>query len=178
MGTAGDDTTPVDAVALREACREAARAIAAVSSQVDLALREAEPPVTELSAGIARVVAAAEALRRNPALANDPNLAVIAGFVHGAIEHMQFYDRMSQHLGHVYDYMMAIAARVGDVADNPAIDPTPEAARAEWEALRARFYSRLLTEPQRQLFDMLLPPDTGSTGRMRLRADLGSIELF
>lgn len=167
-----------DAAALGEVCREAARAIAAVSSQVDLALRESEPPVTELSAGIARAVAATEALRANPQLADDPNLAVIREVTRAAIEQLQFYDRMTQHLGHVYDYMMAIAARVGDVADDPTVDATPELARAEWEALRSRFYSRLLTEPQRQLFDMLLPPDTGSTGRMRVRADLGSIELF
>lgn len=172
------ETTASDAAALREACREAARAIAAVSSQVDLALREAEPPVSELSGGIARIVAASEALKRNPALASDPNFAVIGDVVRAAIEQLQFYDRMTQHLGHVYDYMMAIAARVGDVADDPTVDGTPEMARAEWEELRSRFYSRLLTEPQRQLFDMLLPPDTGSTGRMRLRADLGSIELF
>jgi hypothetical protein len=173
-----DEAAEQEAPSLRDACGEAARAIAAVGGQIDLAIRESEEPVAQMSAGVARVVEATEALMASDALRDNPDLATVRAFVHGAVEHMQFYDRMTQHLGHVYGYMMAIASRMGNLAESPELDGTPEDARKNWEELRSRFYGRLLTEPQRQLFDMMLPPDTGITARMRQRADPGSIELF
>ena len=175
-GSEGRPST--DGPSLRDACSEAARAIAAVGGQIELAVRESEEPVAQMSAGVARVVEATDALLAREGMANDPDLAAVRAFVHGAVEQMQFYDRMTQHLGHVYNYMMAIASRMGDISEDPSIDGTPDIARANWEELRSRFYSRLLTEPQRQLFDMMLPPDTGMTARMRQRAEPGSIELF
>lgn len=177
-GQSADGSLMAEGPALREACTEAARAIAAVGSQIELALRESEAPVSQMSAGVARVVEATDALLAKPGLAGDQDLAAVRAFVQGAVEQMQFYDRMSQHLGHVYQYMMAIASRLGDIAEDPSFDGTPDIARTNWEELRSRFHSRLLTEPQRQLFDMMLPPDTGITARMRQRAEPGSIELF
>ena len=178
QGNSPNGSLMADGPALREACSEAARAIAAVGSQIELALRESEAPVSQMSSGVARVVEATDSLLAKPGMAGDPDLIAVRAFVQGAVEQMQFYDRMSQHLGHVYNYMMAIAARMGDLSENPDIDGTADIARTNWEELRSRFYSRLLTEPQRQLFDMMLPPDTGITARMRQRAEPGSIELF
>ena len=85
---------------------------------------------------------------------------------------------MFQHLTHVHDYLMSVAGRLGAISEETDADPDPSAARAGWERLRGRFYSRLLTEPQRQLLDMMLPSQAGNSVRMRERAALGSIELF
>lgn len=173
-----DDCPSLDGLSLRDACSEAARAIAAVGGQIELAIRESELPVEQMSSGVARVVEATDALLARDGMRDDADLAAVRAFVHGAVEQMQFYDRMTQHLGHVYNYMMAIASRMGQISENPGVDETPDIARANWEELRSRFHSRLLTEPQRQLFDMMLPPDTGMTARMRQRSEPGSIELF
>jgi len=176
MDRPGNNGLPDDGA--REASQEAARAVAAASAQMDLALREAEGPVGQLGTDVERMIAALEQLKASPATANATELEVLQLRLTSAIQQLQFYDRMFQHLTHVHDYLMSVAGRLGAISEETDADPDPSAARAGWERLRGRFYARLLTEPQRQLLDMMLPSQSGSSARMRERAALGSIELF
>ena len=121
--------------------------------------------------------AAVDALRASPLTAAAPELGVLQAQLTSAIQQLQFYDRMFQHLTQVHDYLMSVAERMGSLADADAGLELPT-AQSPWERLRAKFYTRLLTEPQRQLFDLMLPPAAGSCPPMRERAALGSIELF
>ena len=176
MDRPGNNGLPDDGA--REASQEAARAVAAASAQLDLALREAAGPVGKLGTDVEQMFDALEQLRARPATAAAPELASLQLRLTSAIQQLQFYDRMFQHLSHVHDYLMSVAGRLGAGNEEPEADRDPSVASAGWGRLRERFYSRLLTEPQRQLFDMMLPADAGSGTRMRERAALGSIELF
>ena len=163
---------------MRDAGRETARAVAAASAQLELALREAEGPVGQLGVDIEAMCAALESLRATPGMPDAREFDALQRRLTSAIEQLQFYDRMFQHLTQVHDYMMSVAERIGSIAEKPDIEFAPSTVPVIWERLRAKFYSRLLTEPQRQLFDLMLPPATGSCSPMRERAALGSIELF
>ena len=176
MESAGNRSLPHDG--MRDASREAARAVAAASAQLQLALREAEGPVGQLGIDIEGMLASLESMRATPGMPDAPEFTALQARLTSAIQQLQFYDRMFQHLSQVYDYMMSVAERMGSLAETPDIDFTRSAVLGVWERLRAKFYSRLLTEPQRQLFDLMLPPAAGGCSPMRERAALGSIELF
>ena len=72
MDRPGNNGLPDDGA--REASQEAARAVAAASAQMDLALREAEGPVGQLGADVERMIAALEQLKASPATASAPEL--------------------------------------------------------------------------------------------------------
>lgn len=175
-----------------ETSRESARAIAAATSQVDLALKEAQWPVDQLGTNITRMSAELEdlgaTLRLQERSPGDPSvcrdLAKSIELLHaelgGAIQQVQFYDRMFQHLCHVRDYMAAVAARLAAHAeDEETGDRSAAKTQPAWEEIRRRLYARLVSEPQRELLDIMLPVTSGGrAAERRDRAALGSIELF
>lgn len=175
-----------------ETSRESARAIAAATSQVDLALKEAEWPVDQLGTNITRMSTELEDLRAtlrlqerspgDPTVARDlgKSIELLHAELGSAIQQVQFYDRMFQHLSHVRDYMAAVGARLAAQAeDDETGDRSAQETHPAWEEMRRRLHAKLVSEPQRELLDTMLPPAASTrTNERRERAALGSIELF
>jgi hypothetical protein len=171
----------------------AARAIAAATAQIDLALREAHQPVESLGNTLERISAHMKELRgkflthtrgcsdAQGMLEMDLAVEALAGEMAAAIQNMQFFDRMFQHLTHVHDFLTGGADNLARVANAPDTDDADEAAR-RWEALRVRLFSRLLSDAQRQVLDIVLPPQYWGGGQggpvKAVRATPGEIELF
>lgn len=159
-----------------------ARAITAATMQIELALHEAAEPVEQLGTVIARlakVLGEIRAERNSDDAALDQRLERLRADLSAGIERLQFYDRMVQHLSHVRDYLSAIS---NHIADGTAIDEETADEEA-WEELRARLRRRLISDPQRWLLDLVLPPresqrDASAAEAEDLPAAQGSIELF
>ncbi|MBS0378601.1 MAG: hypothetical protein JSS29_08955 [Proteobacteria bacterium] len=161
---------------------EAARAVAAASCQLELALREARVPAESLGESM---MAISEAERRPEAHQ--------AGALHGlrqdhlsrCIESLQFFDRLSQHVTHVCGFLSTIAEYIGDSIGLPSapVDWSPEGLeRHAWELMRQRLRGRLISDAQRELLDLILPPlepvQCASTPAPAVYDAEGSVELF
>jgi hypothetical protein len=172
----------------------AARAIAAATAQINLALREAHEPVDSLGQTLERIAAHMQELRgqflthtkhcgdAQGMLEMDLAVEKLAGEMAGAIQSMQFFDRMFQHLSHVHDYLTGGADNLAAVASAPRAADV-EAAAKRWEELRERLFSRLLSDAQRQVLDLVLPPQFWNTQRRNAaktaaHASPGEVELF
>ena len=167
---------------------EAAQAIAASVAQIELAVREVQPVVEQLGLLIEQMSSGLGALRATRPRNFDP--AVIAVFpddfdraiarlqkhVNGSITHLQFYDRMVQHLAHVQDFLSGVA---GELANRSTSDPVDAQV---WDTLRDKLRARLISQSQRQLLDAMLPPPEGAelnSGQAREEhAAQGTVELF
>ncbi|MBS0418107.1 MAG: hypothetical protein JSR66_10365 [Proteobacteria bacterium] len=167
---------------------EAAQAIAAAVAQIELAVREVQSPVAELSQLIDQMSTGLGGLRSDRRRVADPD--VVAVFpdafdravdklqkqINGSITQLQFYDRLVQHLQHIQDFLSGTA---GELAGRSSSDPQ----QADfWNGLRDRFRTRLISNAQRQLLDAMLPPPHGADitseqARNELAAQ-GSVELF
>lgn len=165
---------------------EAAQALAAAAVQIDLAVREAQAPVDRLTL---LVDCLAEALRelgaplsgsnepvaQQPVLHDRPEspLERLRKDLCLCVTQLQFYDRMSQHLAHVQDYLASAA--------NELASPSPS-GDGVWDRLRTKLRARLISAAQRELLDSILAPETGpTTSAAAARAEyaaLGSVELF
>ena len=167
---------------------EAAQAIAASVAQIELAVREVQPSVEALGLLIDQLSSGLGTLRATRRRSDNPD--VVAVFpdefdravdklqkqVNGSIMHLQFYDRLVQHLKHVQDYLSGTA---GELASHSMCDP----ADAEvWNSMRERLRTRLISQAQRQLLDAMLPPPEGfNVNSEQARAECatqGSVELF
>jgi hypothetical protein len=171
----------------------AARAIAAATAQIDLALREANEPVDLLGRTLERITERMQDLRKNflthaqhcgdaqGMLEMDLAVEALSAEMAVAIQNMQFFDRMFQHLTHVHDYLTGGADNLARVATAPDATDVEDAAK-RWETLRERLFTRLLTDAQRQVLDIVLPPQFWKTRRAPQRAahagSPGEIELF
>ena len=167
---------------------EAAQAIAASVAQIELAVREVQPAVEQLGLLISHMSTGIGTLRTARPRNFDPE--VIAVFpdefdramaklekeVKGSITHLQFYDRMVQHLGHVQDFLSGIA---GELANRST---TSTADVEVWEGLRGKLRTRLISQSQRELLDAVLPPPEGAQpSSQQAREELsaqGTVELF
>jgi chromosomal replication initiation ATPase DnaA len=154
---------------------DGARALAAAVTQIEVALREARTPVENLGNFIGRVANTFATLRASHT--NDEQQAIeqLKADLYDGIQQMQFYDRMVQHLSHVQDYLSAVADRLAGVA---ASDDNPQA----WDSMRQRLRTRLISDAQRELLDLVLPPPSGTAATRQDalidRANQGSVELF
>jgi hypothetical protein len=152
-----------------------ARALAAAVTQIDVALREARTPVEQLGSLIERMAGTLDCLRAESSQLGRQSIEALQSDLYGSIQQLQFYDRMVQHLSHVQDYLSAVADQLASVAVNG------DDADA-WDELRARLRTRLISDAQRELLDLVLLPAGGvSTTReaaLEERARQGSIELF
>ena len=109
----------------------AARAIAAATAQIDLALREANEPVDCLGRTLERISARMQELRQHflqhadrcgdahGMLEMDLAVEALSAEMAVAIQNMQFFDRMFQHLTHVHDYLTAGADNLGSYNKTP-----------------------------------------------------------
>jgi len=153
---------------------EAAQAIAAAVAQIELAVREVQGPVEQLGLLIAQMSSGLDDLRTD----SHRNLTVekLQKQLNGSITQLQFYDRLVQHLKHVQDYLSGAAGELASrsTSDVQSVDV--------WNGLRDRLRTRLISEAQRQLLDVMLPPPEGAdfdSGQARDEcAAQGSVELF
>ena len=171
---------------------EAAQAIAAAVAQIELAMREVQTPVAELGLLIDQMSTGLGGLRSDRRRVANPD--VVAVFpdefdravdklqkqVNGSITHLQFYDRLVQHLKHIQDFLSGTAV---ELASRSAGGPQKADEGAEvWNAMRNRFRTRLISQAQRQLLDAMLPPPEGADiSSEQARGELatqGSVELF
>jgi len=140
--------------------------LAAAVSQLELALRESRGPVLVLGDALGRL---------GDGLSSHASAAELQREVSNCLEALQFYDRMTQHLSHVRDFISSMTSLM-DQALSGAED------EAVWDALRERLRERLISDAQRELLDLLAPPATGpivAPGALPPpHADPGSIELF
>jgi hypothetical protein len=181
-----------DASAYVDLNGNAARAIAAATAQIDLALREANEPVDCLGRTLERISERMQDLRQNflkhadhcgdPQGMLEMDLAVeaLSAEMAVAIQNMQFFDRMFQHLTHVHDYLTGGADNLARVASAPDATDVEDAAK-RWETLRERLFTRLLSDAQRQVLDIVLPPQFWQQRRSPQKsahAGPGDIELF
>jgi hypothetical protein len=166
---------------------EAAQAIAASVSQIELAVREAQPAVEQLGLLIGHMSSGLRALRAaRPRNFNPETIAVfpdefdrtiarLEKEIGSTITHLQFYDRMVQHLAHIQDYLSGAAGQLAngiDAADDQV-----------WSALCAKLRTRLISQAQRELLDAVLPPSEGGAQANSQRARdehaaQGTVELF
>ncbi|MEJ0100942.1 MAG: hypothetical protein WDO12_15050 [Pseudomonadota bacterium] len=157
-----------DSIAAETARREAARALEAAGEQIALALREAQPQVEALGESLQQL---AGALSR-PGDAAGLDVSALAGVMRRAVTRLQFYDRMTQHLSHVQDYLARSADKIG----NP--EPT-----GGWTGVHQQLSDRLLSDTQRFHLGksfaqgQLAATDPQSEER-RKRATPGDVELF
>ncbi len=166
---------------------EAAQAIAASVAQIELAVREAQPAVEQLSVLIGHMSSGLGALRAarprnfNPDVIAvfpdefDRTMARLEKEVNSSITQLQFYDRMVQHLSHVQDYLSGAASELANGAD--FADPQV------WSALCGKLRTRLISQAQRELLDAVLPPPEGggqanSQQARDEHAAQGTVELF
>jgi hypothetical protein len=167
---------------------EAAQAIAASMAQIELAVREVQPAVEQLGLLIEQMSSGLGVLATARPRNLDPD--VVAVFpdefdramtrlqkqVNGSITHLQFYDRMVQHLAHIQNYLSGVA---GELANRSTSDPLDVQV---WGALRDKLRTRLISQSQRQLLDAMLPPPEGaqldSEQAREEHAALGTVELF
>jgi hypothetical protein len=163
-----------------------ARALTAATVQIELALREAEGPVEqlgELIARLAKVLGEMAGEGGSPSAdEQDAQLARLRADLSGGIEKLQFYDRMVQHLSHVREYLSAISNQIAAAAEDRS-EELGAANDEAWEALRARLRKRLISDPQRWLLDLVLPPTEWKRGDPTTETEdtpaaQGSIELF
>ncbi len=163
---------------------EAAQAIAASVAQMDLAVREVRPAVEQLGELIGTMSAGLTELRNARPRTFDPEriavfpdefdraVAKLEKQVQGSITHLQFYDRLVQHMQHLQDFLSGAAGELaGDVTNDEA-----------WEMLRSRLRVRLISAAQRELLDVVLPPPDGpymnSQQAREEHAAQGTVELF
>lgn len=113
--------------------REAARALNAAAEQIGLALRESQPQVDRLGEALHQLAAALA-----PPGAGGQEEIDIAAIMRRAVTHLQFYDRMTQHLSHVQDYLSRSAHQIGS--------PEPSGG---WTGVHQQLSERLLSDTQR-----------------------------
>jgi hypothetical protein len=134
---------------------ELARLLGLAASQIEVALREAEPPVAELAAIVARLGASAVA----PAAATA----------------LQFHDRLTQRLTHVRDTLAALARFLGERSQRgPGND---------WDNLRRAIRGQYSMEQERVMFDLLVGGATPkqvleALAEMRTNGAAGHVDLF
>lgn len=164
---------------------EAAQAVFAATAQIGLAMRESHAPVVALGSLITSVAQALTVLRGlqagqalpSASPGNDPQALIeqLHSDVFKAVEQLQFYDRMVQHLSRLEDYLIHVANQLGSGAQEGA-------PPGFWEDLHAKLRERLISDEQRGLFDLILAPSCGvrvgmPAGRKELSSP-GSCEMF
>ena len=181
---------------LQELKQAEASAIAAAATQIELALHEAHEPVEDLGLLIGQISSTLADLRgargrtvvapgeSAPGVAEvDAAIERLEAALHGSIERLQFYDSMVQHLSHVRDYLAGVATQLthgtpGAEAATPAQGPRDAAS---WEKLRHQLRTRLLSDSQRELLDLVMPATRGARSAAQAgasRAAEGNVELF
>lgn len=118
----------------RKKSRELARVLGAANEQIGLALHDSQSAVEKLGASLERLV---DLLRQDLSGADaSRQIAAVRAEMARAITELQFYDRMTQHLTHVRDYLTGIVEQLESSSDT-------------FELLNRRFADRLVSDTHR-----------------------------
>jgi hypothetical protein len=152
--------------------REAARVMNAAGTQVDLALRDSQAAVDKLGASLEKLARLLAEDLADPRMTS--RLAQLRGEMVQAVTGLQFYDRMTQHLTHVRDYLARGAQQLGSVEGEPD---------ARWSGVHGALADRLLSETHRMYLGQNFPADYMSTRGALSREERGAsspgdIDLF
>jgi hypothetical protein len=152
--------------------REAERALIAASEQIGLALSESGPQVEALGEALQKLASGLAA--------GGPGVPVaLRGDLQRAVARLQFYDRMTQHLTHVQDYLARSARQL---ASQTRENPARQAPDASWTGVHQTLSERLLTETQRFHLDKSFRDSLAAGGEVRRKAAgasaPGDIDLF
>lgn len=125
------------------------------ASQIEVALREAEPSVAELAAIVAGLGATAEGAAAATAL--------------------QFHDRLTQRMTHVRDTLASLAKFLDERAHH--------GPGSNWERLRADIRTQYSMEQERVMFDLLVGGATPeqvleALSEMRTNGAASHVDLF
>ncbi len=169
---------------------EAVLAVAAAAEQITLALQEAQQPVEQLGASVSRIIVTVGTLRGASGGLSDPERealfrnqmdGAIARLSHDAAEAtvmLQFYDRMTQHLTHLHDYL----AGISELLASRAVPSGPAREAPGWPELREKLNGRLISDLQRKHLQGVAPAEwsnrPGPEVESLLRSSGSSVELF
>ena len=162
-----------------------ARALAAAVTQIELALREAAKPIEKLglrtaslSNAIKALQAASEPTGTGPGAdspVTHPPIEEMQADLSDIVQHLQFFDRMVQHLSHIQSYLSSVADQLASVAESSGSTDI-------WEDLRAKLRTNLISAAQRELLDLVLPPPAGTESARQKAleepAHQGTVDLF
>jgi hypothetical protein len=178
------DVTDGDAIADWTPEQQVAHMLELCEAQMESAMAEADNAVDTLVQAFSAVAESTRALR---ALAQDP--AAGAGTLTRQIEEMsahtakavvafQFYDKLSQRLGHVRHSLTTLALFV--------CDPKQARERSQWRRLFATLRRLYRTEEERQIFRMMVDGKSVDEAREHIHMTTqtlriqpsGEVELF
>ncbi len=140
--------------------RETVRMLFLAVAQIEIALGESDDSIEQLTASFTRMMAheqaIAEAVERLPDSEETRSLrdsirqraAEVAADMQGAIVAFQFYDKLTQRLGHVGSSLEAMSELVSD----PARLHEP----GEWRSLQQQIRSRYSMREEREMFDRIM----------------------
>jgi hypothetical protein len=117
-----------------EKARELARVLAAASEQIGLALLDSHKAVDTLGSSLERLALLLSGDLATPKAAAE--LAELRAEMARAVTGLQFYDRMTQHLSHVRDYLAGTVDQLSS-------------ASSTFETLNRRLADRLLSDTHR-----------------------------
>lgn len=156
--------------------RELARVLGAASEQIGLALLDSHSAVERLGSSLEQLAAllsqdltGADAARQLEQVRAEMARAVVG---------LQFYDRMTQHLSHVRDYLAGTVEQLESAAG------AGPAASGTFETLNRRLADRLLSDTHRIHLgrnfskDFLALRGSGGGGGERNSGAQGDIDLF
>ncbi len=156
-----------ESTAAGNARREAARALDAAAEQIALALRESQPQVEALGEALQQLAGALA----QPQGSAPADTVALAAIMRRAVMRLQFYDRMTQHLSHVQDYLVRSADKIGH--------PEPSGG---WTGVHQQLSDRLLSDTQRFHLGKNFPErqlaGRGSTGGSSRTKPTDDIDLF
>ena len=152
--------------------REAARVLNAAAEQIGLAMKDSQPAVDALGASLARLADYLANLQAGRT--DDARLQAISAEMARAVTGLQFYDRMTQHLSHVRDYLSGSAVELR-MEDGVPGEP--------WDSLHRKLAGKLLSETHRMYLGKNFPADYlahrgGQSREERGAAHPGDIDLF
>jgi fructoselysine-6-P-deglycase FrlB-like protein len=152
--------------------QEAARVMNAAAEQIGLAMKDSQPAVDALGTSLARL--ADYLVNLQAGRSDDARLKNITTEMARAVTGLQFYDRMTQHLSHVRDYLASSAAELRIEEGVPG-EP--------WDSLHRKLAKKLLSETHRMYLGKNFPADYlehrgGQSREERGAAHPGDIDLF
>lgn len=152
--------------------RQQERALRAASDQIGLAMQDSRGSVEALGESLARVAQLLAADLRAPGAAEQ--LQALRREMARAVTGLQFYDRMTQHLTHVQNFLAASAEQVGR---------GDAAGRESWQALERKLADRLLSDTHRIHLGQHLQAEFLAAHQQQSRAERGAsspgdIDLF
>jgi hypothetical protein len=152
-------------------------AVTVVAAQISLALQEAQPSVELLGASVGRMIVTLGSIGRETAGRDALPGAAITELRRDAARatvELQFYDRMTQNLSHLQDYLASVGTLLGKTSA-AQLDGAGQQGPGppEWQALRERLLQRLVPDSHQPCRHA----GSADIGRPQ-QASMGAVELF